>query len=176
MAAAAGEGDAAALAAVVDEHYGSLHRLARLVGRDSAAARAAVRSACRAAAEEPPAGASRRGWLLRAVLLALAAPEPPREAAPAAAPADLEPAGSRWEGWWKDDLPATPEPEREAVEQALATLPPGLVALLVLRDVDGLDAAEVEVLLGHPPERQLAYLHHGRTALRNALRAAAATS
>jgi DNA-directed RNA polymerase specialized sigma24 family protein len=176
LARAVQDGDEAALSAVVDEHYGAMHRLARLVGRDEARAREAVRGAWLTALERPGEqrpGTSLRGWLLRLVLVELAATAPPEQAAPAAPEHELEPEGSRWAGWWKDDLPATPEPEREALEAAIASLPAALAAMLVLRDVEGLAAAEVEALFGHSPDRQIAFLQHGRTAVRNALRTSA---
>jgi DNA-directed RNA polymerase specialized sigma24 family protein len=170
------DGDEAALTALVDEHYGAMHRLARLVGRDAERARDAVRAAWLIALEHPDeqiAGTGLRGRLLRLVLIELAATEPPAKAEPAAAAHELEPEGSRWEGWWKDDLPPTPELEREALEAAIVSLPPALAAMLVLRDVEGLAPAEVEALFSHPPDGQIAFLQHGRTAVRNALRAAA---
>lgn len=163
------------VAALVDEHYGAMHRLARLVGRDPALAREAVRAACLKAVrpgEDPVPGTSLRGRLLRLVLVELAAPRPPVDAAPAAPADELESEDGRWAGWWKDDLPPTPRPEHEALERALASIPAGLTAILVLRDVEQLGADEVEALLDHSSERQLALLHHGRSALRNELRAA----
>jgi RNA polymerase sigma-70 factor (ECF subfamily) len=176
LATAAREGDEATLTILVEEHYGAMHRLARLVGRDPATARDAVRAAWLTALRRPPEQipmTSLRGWLLQLVLLELAAPKPPQQAPPAAAANELEPEGSRWAGWWKDGLSATPEPEHEALEAAIASLPPGLAALLVLRDVEALEAAEVTALLGHSPDDQLAFLQHGLSAVRNALRASA---
>lgn len=174
--AALRDGDEGVLAQLVDDHYGAMHRLARLVHRDPASARRAVRAAWSTALERPddqPPGTSLRGWLLRLVLLALAAPAPPAQPEPAAAPHEVEPEGSRWAGWWKDGIPSTPEPERNALEAALASIPAGLTAILVLRDVEGLDAPEVEALVGHSQAGQLALLHRGRSAVRNALRATA---
>jgi DNA-directed RNA polymerase specialized sigma24 family protein len=162
----------AEVTALVDEHYGAMHRLARLVGRDPSAAREAVRAAWLNALARPDE--ITRGRLVALVLTELAAPHPPERPAPAAAAHELEPEGNRWAGWWQDDLPETPDPEDEALEAAIASLPAGLAALLVLRDVEGLGAAEVETLLGHSPDRQLAFLQHARGAVRNALRAEAA--
>lgn len=163
------------VAALVDEHYGAMHRLARLVG-EPVRAREVVRAAWERALEHPSdemPGTSLRAWLLRLVLLELAEPRPPAEGTPAAPAHELEPEDSRWAGWWKDDLPPTPEPEDEALEAAIAALPAGLAALLVLRDVEGLDADEVAALFGYSPDDQLDFLHDGRTALRNELRATA---
>jgi DNA-directed RNA polymerase specialized sigma24 family protein len=167
---------AADVSALVDEHYGAMHRLARLVGGDPARAREAVRAAWVAALERPAdqvPGTSLRGRLLRLVLVELAATEPPAKAAPVAAAHELEPQGSRWEGWWKDDLPPTPDADDEGIEAAIASLPPGLAAMLVLRDVEGLPADEVEALFGYSRDVQVAFLQQGRAAVRNALRATA---
>src|SRR5262245_24636404 len=162
-----------AIAELVDEHLGAMSRLARLVGREQAAGEA-VRRARAAALGRPgeqPEGTSVRGWLLNLVIDELAL-SPPLPEPPAVAPAaDFEGAG-RWAGWWRDDLPATPEPEPELLERAVASIPPGLAALLVLRDVEGLGADETALLTGHAAERQLALLHHGRAGVRTALRAA----
>lgn len=167
------DGDEATLTALVEEHYGAMRRLARLVGRDPATARDAVRAAwlnALARPDEQAPGTSLRGWLLRLVLRELAPAPPPATVAPAAPQHELESEDGRWAGWWKDGLPATPDPEREALEAALASLPPAVTAILVLRDVEGLRPAEVSALTGHSPETQLAFLHHGRSAVRNALR------
>jgi DNA-directed RNA polymerase specialized sigma24 family protein len=106
-------------------------------------------------------------------LVELAAPERRAYAAPAAAEHELEPEGSRWAGWWKDDLPATPDAEGEALEDAIASLEPLFAAMILLRDVEGLDADEVEALFGHTHEFQIAVLHEALTTVRNRLRATA---
>jgi DNA-directed RNA polymerase specialized sigma24 family protein len=159
-------------AALVDEHHGAMLRLARLVGRDPGAADA-VRRAWGAALARPddrPTGASTRGWLLRLVLDELAVPTPPADTPPLAPPADFEAPDGRWAGWWRDGLSATPVPEHHALESALVSIPAGLAAILLLRDVEGLDPDETAVLTGHTAERQLVLLHHGRVSLRSVLR------
>jgi DNA-directed RNA polymerase specialized sigma24 family protein len=164
----------AAVAALVDEHQGAMSRLARLVGRDPGSGEA-VRRAWAAALARPddrPEGTSVRGWLLKLVIAELAPPPPPAEPPPVAPPEDFEETGSRWAGWWRDDLPATPEPERELVERAVASVPPALAAIVVLHDVEGIGADELTALTGLTPDDQLDLLHHGRVAVRTALRAA----
>jgi DNA-directed RNA polymerase specialized sigma24 family protein len=159
-------------AALVDEHHGAMRRLARLVGRGSGDA-SAVRRAWRVALARPddrPAGASMRGWLLRLVLDELTVPAPPADAPPLAPAADFEAPHGRWAGWWRDGLPVTPTPDDRDLERALTSIPAGLAAILVLRDVEGLGPAEAAVLTGHSAERQLVLLHHGRVSLRSALR------
>jgi DNA-directed RNA polymerase specialized sigma24 family protein len=111
-----------------------------------------------------------RGWLLKLVIDELELPPPPGEPPLVAPPADFEESG-RWAGWWRDDLPATPESKRELLESALASIPAALAAILVLRDVEGIGADETALLTGDAPKRQLVLLHHGRAAVRNALRA-----
>ena len=168
--------DEVAIGQVVDEHYGAMHRLARIVGRDPDNARQAVRTAWRAAferSEEQPPEMSSRAWLLGLVVEAIASPDPPAEGAPAASPDDLEDPSGRWAGWWKDDLAKTPSPEPKQLDATLVTMPPALAALLVLRDVERLSPDEVEMVLGYAPDQQLLFLQYARTALRNELRAGA---
>jgi DNA-directed RNA polymerase specialized sigma24 family protein len=160
------------LAELVNEHYGAMHRFARLVRRDGDP-RAAVREAWVRGLEEPdsrPEGTSMRGWLLMLVL-ATPAPEPHGEPAPAARPEDLEDPDGRWAGWWKDEQAATPAAEAAALEELLAALPPLVAEIAVLRDVEGLPAGEVEAISGQPADRQLQLLQVARAALRNGLRA-----
>lgn len=159
------------LAELVNEHYGAMHRFARLVRRD-ADPRAAVRDAWAQAAGAPdarPTGLSIRGWLLMLVL-AGHAPEPHGEPAPAARPEELEDADGRWAGWWKDEQAATPDADAAALERLLVALPPLVAEIAVLRDVEGLPAAEVEAISGRPPERQVQLLQAARAAIRNGLR------
>jgi DNA-directed RNA polymerase specialized sigma24 family protein len=168
--------DEVAIGRVVDEHYGAMHRFARLVGHDPDTAHEAVRAAWRSALERPegqPPGLSSRGWLLGLVVEATAPPEPPAEGAPAASPDNLEDPNGRWAGWWKDDQAKTPSPEPKQLDATLAAMPPALAALLILRDVERLSPDEVETVLGYAPDQQLLVLQHARTALRNELRAGA---
>ena len=82
-------------------------------------------------------------------------------------------------GWRQPPAPWTITPERLALsdefrsllEQALAELPPGQRAVVELRDIDGLDAAEVCNVLGVSETNQRVLLHRGRTKLRAALTA-----
>ena len=120
-----GDRSEAAVAALVDEHQGAMSRLARLVGRDRDAG-GAVRRAWAAALARPgeqPEGTSVRGWLLTLVIDELELLPAPAELPLVAPAADFEEAGGRWAGWWKDDLPATPEPEPALLESALARIP-----------------------------------------------------
>jgi DNA-directed RNA polymerase specialized sigma24 family protein len=166
--------DETALGELIDEHYGAMHRLGRLVAEDPDGAAETVRTAWRTALARPdeqPSATGLRGWLLRLVLDAIVLPEPPAEPEPVASPDDFEDPSGRWAGWWKDAQSKTPPAEPELLEAILATLPPALAALLVMRDVEGLPPGEVAMLLGYAPDQQLRLLHYGRTAVRNRLRA-----
>lgn len=165
--------DDAALGRLVDEHYGAMHRLARLVAREPELARDAVRAAWSTALLVGlPDTLTPRGGLLKLVLDALP-PTPPPPAVPVGAATDLEDPEGRWSGWWKDEQARTPPADAERLDAVLATIAPGLAAALVLRDVEGLHADEVEQALGYSHAEQLALLHDGRVAVRNALRAQA---
>jgi DNA-directed RNA polymerase specialized sigma24 family protein len=165
------DADDATLSRLVDEHYGAMHRLARLVARDGVVARDAVTAAWAAAVRDGlPRTATTRAALLGLVLDALpATPTPARE--PIAAADDFEDPDGRWAGWWKDEQASTPPLDATRLEQALATIEPRLAAVLILRDVEGSGVDDVEALLGYSREQQLALLHDGRVAVRNALRA-----
>ncbi|MGZ4372384.1 MAG: RNA polymerase sigma factor [Gaiellaceae bacterium] len=167
-------GDASALPPLVDEYYGSMHRLARLVGRHPDSARDAVRAAWVALIEAPdaqPPELSLRARLLRLVLEAVGARDAPMEPQPVGPVDDFEDPDGRWAGWWKDEQAKTPLPDAERLDRILATLPAGLTALLVLRDVERLPAQEVEAVVGRSPDEQLRLLQYARAAVRSALRA-----
>src|SRR5262245_18402219 len=157
---------------LVDAHHGAMRRLARLVGRGPGGPDDAVRRAWTVALARPddrPTGASMRGWLLGLVLDELAVPGPRADPPPLAPPADFEAPDGRWAGWWRDALSATPMPEQHGFERALGSVPAGLAAILLLRDVEGLDPGEIAVLTGHTAESQLVLLHYGRVSVRSAL-------
>jgi DNA-directed RNA polymerase specialized sigma24 family protein len=169
--------DEAALRQLIDEHYGAMHRFARLVGRDPESSRITVRAAWLAAlerADPQPSGVRVRAWLLRLVLQEIAPPDPPAEAEPVASPDDFEDPAGRWAGWWKDELPTTTLPDAERLDDVLAALPAGLTAILILRDVEQLAPDEVQLVLGYPPDLQLRLLQSARAAVRNTARKARA--
>ena len=88
------------------------------------------------------------------------------------------PAGHRWAGHWAsppaswrevpEDLLLSQEIMTE-VERAVATLPTAQRAVVVLRDVEGLSAAEARQLLGLTEGNQRVLLHRGRSKVRAAL-------
>jgi len=97
---------------------------------------------------------------------------------PAVDPDRFLPAGHRWAGHWATppaswrDLPEERLLAAETmaeVERAVATLPAAQRAVLVLRDVEGLTAAEACQLLGLTEGNQRVLLHRGRSRVRAAL-------
>jgi RNA polymerase sigma-70 factor (ECF subfamily) len=161
-----------AFVALVDEHWGAMHRLARLLG-DPASAREVVRSAWLDALErgEQPASLSTRAWLLGLVVDRLRPGAAPNQRTPAVDPAEFF--DHRWRDHWRDDRPLPLNIDPDRLETALAGLPPGIAAVVLLRDAERLDGREVEAILNRPAEQQLALLHAGRTAIRAALAEAA---
>jgi RNA polymerase sigma-70 factor (ECF subfamily) len=97
---------------------------------------------------------------------------------PAVDPDRFLPAGHRWAGHWASppaswrELPEDLLLSREImteVERAVATLPAAQRAVLVLRDVEGLTAAEACQLLDLTEGNQRVLLHRGRSKLRATL-------
>jgi RNA polymerase sigma-70 factor (ECF subfamily) len=97
---------------------------------------------------------------------------------PAVDPDRFLPAGHRWAGHWASppaswrELPEDLLLSREImteVERAVATLPAAQRAVLVLRDVEGLTAAEACQLLDLTEGNQRVLLHRGRSKVRAAL-------
>lgn len=84
-------------------------------------------------------------------------------------------AGGKWSeppGRWNIDTPEKMLLRQEAravVEKAMADLPPSQRAVVTLRDVEGLDAAEVCHVLDISETNQRVLLHRGRSKLRAAL-------
>jgi RNA polymerase sigma-70 factor, ECF subfamily len=97
---------------------------------------------------------------------------------PAVDPDRFLPAGHRWAGHWAsppvswrevpEDLLLSRETMAE-VERAVSTLPAAQRAVLILRDVDGLSAAEACQLLGLTEGNQRVLLHRGRSKVRATL-------
>jgi RNA polymerase sigma-70 factor (ECF subfamily) len=97
---------------------------------------------------------------------------------PAVEPDRFLPAGHRWAGHWAsapaswrevpEELLLSQETMAE-VERAVATLPAAQRAVLVLRDVEGLSAAEACQLLGLTEGNQRVLLHRARSKVRATL-------
>jgi RNA polymerase sigma-70 factor (ECF subfamily) len=111
--------------------------------------------------------------------LALLAPGADPEAEePLVDPDRFLPAGHRWAGHWAsppvswrevpEDLLLSQETMAE-VERAVAALPATQQAVLILRDLEGLSAAEACQLLGLTEGNQRVLLHRGRSKVRATL-------
>jgi RNA polymerase sigma-70 factor (ECF subfamily) len=99
-------------------------------------------------------------------------------AGPAVEPERFLPPGERWAGHWSSPPRSWREvPEdrllsretRDEVERAVAVLPPAQQAVIVLRDVEGMTAAETCELLGLTEGNQRVLLHRARSRVRRAL-------
>jgi RNA polymerase sigma-70 factor, ECF subfamily len=90
-------------------------------------------------------------------------------------PARFRPAGEEWAGYWTaEGQPADWGPEarvlsrevRDLLVEALHALPRRQAQVVALRDVHGLDSAEVADLIGISEGNVRVLLHRGRAALR----------
>jgi RNA polymerase sigma-70 factor, ECF subfamily len=81
----------------------------------------------------------------------------------------------RWEGHWSTPPQPLPDEQllaaetREAVERAIADLPPNQRAVITLRDVAGLDSDEACSVLDLSETNQRVLLHRARSKVRAAL-------
>jgi RNA polymerase sigma-70 factor (ECF subfamily) len=189
-------GDEAAFARLVETLHGSMLRLAMLHVRDRAVAEEVVQDAWLGMLQQLDrfeGRSSLKTWVLRIVsnqaktrairerrtvpLSALAGGDPEADE-PAVDPDRFLPDGHRWAGHWAsppaswrevpEDLLLSRETMTE-VERAVGTLPAAQRAVLVLRDVEGLTAAEACQLLGLTEGNQRVLLHRGRSKVRAAL-------
>lgn len=160
---------------MVDRWYGSSVRLARLLGADDVTAHRAAQD----------------GWLgvitglpeldgdeplhlavLRSTIENLAARLSAGDVGPGVGADSFEEEGHRWAGWWRDE--STPKewegsPADEALASALGELDPAAAAVVLLHDVERLDAKEVEHVIGLAPADQRRLLHCGRLAIAKAI-------
>ncbi len=93
-------------------------------------------------------------------------------------PGRFRPAGEQWAGYWADGgKPGDWGPEasaltaevRQVLTAALHALPERQAQVVALRDVHGLDSAEVAELLGTSEGNVRVLLHRGRAAMRQRL-------
>ena len=187
----AGSGSEAAFLALVDRYHASLVRMARVWIDEAARAEALVQRTWLSLLQRLgrfDEESSLKSWLCGALFklveielgpehdmqaeLSATAPEPAVE------PERFSPSGDRWEGHWRkppEDWQgmepgsvASPQ-QRSVIEQALQALPRGPQIVLLLRDVEGLSAREVEQVLGVSAHVQQALLHRARSRIRGAL-------
>jgi len=189
LVGAAGAGDRDAFAALVVRHGAALQRFARLFLRDAAAAEEVVQDTWLAALDgldRFEGRSSFRTWLFR-ILANRARTRAVRDgrSVPFSAMASeegdegVDPARFRPGGHWGDPPSGWQEesPERlalraetrEVLEAAIAQLPEGQRAVIVLRDVEGVATDEICNLLGITETNQRVLLHRARTRVRAAL-------
>lgn len=182
-------GDEQAFVSLVDGLHGSLLRIARVFVREDAVAQEVVQETWKAVLERLPSFEGRsslKTWILR-ILTNRAKTRGVREARsvpfsaldlesehePAVDPSRFKPGGM----WGMPPQASDEDPEavlgrREilrAVERAIDELPPAQRAVILLRDVEGVDAAEVCNILEVSETNQRVLLHRARSKVRAAL-------
>jgi RNA polymerase sigma-70 factor (ECF subfamily) len=189
-------GDEAAFLALVNRHHGAMVRLARAFVRSDAVAEEVAQEAWLAALEGLAAfrgEAGVKGWLLaivanrarsravreaRTVPLSSLAPrdDGDGDGGPAVDPDRFLPADDpEWPGHWREAPAAFPEARLLQAEAAgvaraaIAALPARQQAVITLRDVEGMSAAEACLALGLSEENQRVLLHRARSRVRAAL-------
>lgn len=179
-------GDERAFVSLVDRHHDSMLRLAKTFVRSHEVAEEVVQETWLGVLrgiDRFEGRSSLHTWLL-AILVNRARSTGSKEArtVPASEVEGFVPAvdGSRFDvsGAWS----SPPEPWEEAIEDrvgaaalrseilsALEKMPARQRAVVMLRDVDGLDGGEVCDVLGLTPANERVLLHRGRSRLRQAL-------
>lgn len=185
------DGDEAAFSALVEQYHGRLLRLALLFVSDRANAEEVVQDTWLAVLTGLRSFEGRSGlktWIF-SILTNRAKTRGQRdkrsvpfsaqggqgaEDGPAVAPSRFTPSGS-WSAppeQWDDDTPERlllRHETRALIDQVIAGLPPGQRAVVTLRDVEGLDAAEVCNILELAETNQRVLLHRARARIRTAL-------
>lgn len=186
---AARAGDGRAFGALVARHGGPLERFVRLFLKDAGVAEEVAQDAWLAALEGIEAFEGRssfRTWLFRiaanrarsrAVRDGRTVPFSALE--PAGEEDGIDPGrfreGGHWSeppAGWRDESPerlAVLAETRGVIEAAIAGLPEGQRAVIVLRDVEGMETEEICNLLGVTETNQRVLLHRARTRVRAAL-------
>ena len=174
-------------------HGGALLRLATALVKDRALAEEVVQEAWLSALEHLDGFEGRaalRTWLFRIVVngartrlaregrsVPFSSLEPLREDGEAAVPGERFDAGGHWlhppAAWLVDDPErlAQAAQTRALLERAIADLPEAMRAVIVLRDVEGLETDEICNLLGVTVSNQRVLLHRARARVRLALEA-----
>jgi RNA polymerase sigma-70 factor (ECF subfamily) len=186
-------GDEAAFAALVDRYYGTMLRVARNHVASREAAEDVVQETFLAVIDgldRFEGRSSLRTWMFR-ILVNQAKTRGEREGRTRpfsslgsgvdeeerAVDPDRFIAEGRWAGFWSAPPPAANLPEAHALAaevgdqllKVIDTLPPAQLAVLELRDVDGLSASEVCELLDISEANQRVLLHRARSKARAAL-------
>jgi RNA polymerase sigma-70 factor (ECF subfamily) len=175
------DGDEAAFAAVVRAHHASLCRVARTFVGSEAVAEEVVQDTWLAVVrgvERFEGRSSLRTWLFR-ILMNRARTTATRERR---SDSGVDPDEERFDGtgaWSSPPVPWSEQVEDRLVAERVAAaarnlleaLPEAHRRVVVLRDVEGLSAAEVTELLGISDGNQRVMLHRGRARLRVGLEA-----
>lgn len=199
LVAALQRGDERAFAALVDRHHGALVRVAMIWVRDRAVAEEVAQETWLGVLkgiERFEGRSSLKTWLFR-ILANRARTRAVREARsiplsalggagdedggePTVSPERFLDTGDGRPGPWAvppESWARVPEEEllgretRQVIEDAIATLPPRQQEVITLRDVEGLDSAEVAEHLGVSEGNQRVLLHRARAKVRTALEA-----
>lgn len=167
---ACGAGDRAACAEIVRLHQASVWRFCRMITRDEALAEEVLQETFLAALRGAPgfAGGSVRGWLLTIARHALARLHRRRVGEPAVHEPIEQIAVAA--GFGSPEADAMRAEAREQLEAALHRLSDSDRELVLLRDVEGLEGAEVAALVGLPLATMKTRLHRARLRLMAALR------
>jgi RNA polymerase sigma-70 factor (ECF subfamily) len=181
LVAALRQGDETAFATLVDRYHAALLRLATAYVSDRAVAEEVVQETWLALVRGIDRFEERctlKTWLYR-VLVYQARHRIKHEERivtfSAVESSRFLPAGDEWAGHWSDglaswdDLPEEQMLSKEAmahIESLIADLPPRQRAVIVLRDVEGLEAAEVCDVLGLTDSTQRVLLHRARSRVR----------
>jgi RNA polymerase sigma-70 factor (ECF subfamily) len=184
-------GDEAAFRALVEQYHGMLLRLALVFVASRAIAEEVVQETWVGVLNGLPSFEGRstlKTWIFRILTNRAktrgvregrsvpfsALSDPDDEHDPAVDPTRFKPNG-RWMApprRWDDDTPEKLAMQEEALrrlERAIQELPPNQRAVLTLRDIDGLESAEVCNILEISETNQRVLLHRARSKLRRVL-------
>lgn len=186
--AALRSGDEAAFLSIVKRHHGAMIRVAQAYVRSRAVAEEVVQDAWLGVLhglDGFEGRSSLRAWIFRIVAncakargvregrsVPMSSLEEGSQDEPAVSPDRFQGDGERWAGNWS--RPPEPWPDARVhssemlalVAQAIDTLPESQRTVMTLRDVEGLDSAEVCELLGLSEGNQRVLLHRARSKVR----------
>lgn len=191
LVAALRAGDEASFLALVSRYHRAMVRVARAYLPSDAAAEDAVQDAWLGVLrgiDGFEARASVKSWIFRIAvycaktrrardgrLVPLSSLEDEDEDGPAVDPGRFQPEGARYANHWSSPPEAWTDERLQAAETAalvkdeIERLPPAQRTVITLRDVEGLDAAEVCAILGVTEGNQRVLLHRARSKVRAAL-------
>jgi len=190
LVAALRRGDEDAFCTVVERYHRSLVRLARTYVSDPMVAEEIVQDTWLALVRgigQFEARSSLKTWLFH-VLSYQANRRMKREArtipfselhGPTVDPERFDPPDTQWAGHWSEELPDWETPEEHllaeetiaCVDQLIARLPDRQRQVIILRDIEGLSAADACSILEIPDRIQRLLLHRARARVREGLAA-----